>query len=147
MPIQQGATNAFTTGLPLGTYNFSTGTYYLALYTGAATLGPTTAAYTTDNEVSGGGYPAGGLELTVSVTPTTGADPSNTTTYWSFSNVTLTPAAFTCRGGLIYLNDGVDNPSVCVLDFGSDKTCSTSFQIQFPTATSTSAILRIQQGV
>lgn len=143
MPLQQGATNAFSTGLPLGQFNFGTDTFKIALYTGAATLGPTTGAYTTLNEITGTGYVAGGKTLTVSVQPTTGSNPDNTTTYWSFNDVTWNPAAFTCRGALIYKADGLTNPTVCVLDFGSDKTCTTSFTIQFPTPNSTSAILRI----
>lgn len=142
MPIQQGATNAFKTGLALATFNFSTDTFKIALYTGSATLGPTTAAYTTTNEISGTGYTAGGKLLTVSTTPTTGADPSNTTAYLSFADALWSPAAFTCRGALIYRVGG-SNTTVCVLDFGGDKVCATSFTVQFPVATSTSAIVRI----
>lgn len=142
MPITQGATNAFKTGLPSSTFNFASDTFKIALYTGAADLGPTTSAYTTTNEISGTGYSAGGLVLTVSVQPTIGSNPANTTAYLSFSNALWNPAAFTCRGALIYKSGG-GNPTVCVLDFGSDKTCTTTFEIQFPSATSTSAIIRI----
>jgi hypothetical protein len=142
MPIEQGATNAFKTGLPAGTFNFATDTFKMALYTGGATIGPTTAAYTTTNEITGTGYVAGGNVLTVSVQPTTGADPNNTVAYLSFSNVTWNPAAFTCRGALIYKVGG-GNPTVCVLDFGGDKTAVTSFEVQFPAANSTNAIIRI----
>jgi hypothetical protein len=140
--LLQGATNTFKTGLASATFNFNTDTFKIALYTGAATLGPTTAAYTATNEVTGTGYTAGGKTLTVTVAPTTGSDPNNTVMYLSFGNVTWTPAAFTCRGALIY-KVGTGNPAVCVLDFGSDKTCTTSFQVQFPTASSTSAIIRM----
>lgn len=143
MPIQQGATNTFKTGLASGTFNFSSDTFKIALYTGAANLGPTTTAYSATNEASGTGYVAGGETLTVSVTPTTGSDPNNTVAYLSFSDVTWSPAAFTCRGAVIYKYDGATNPAVCVLDFGGDKTCTASFQVQFPAATSTSAIIRI----
>lgn len=143
MPIQQGATNVFKTGLASGTFNFAVDTFKIALYTGNATLGPTTDSYTTANEISGTGYSAGGEVLVVTVTPTTGSDPSNTTAYLSFANATWNPAAFTCRGALIYKADGVTNPTVCVLDFGGDKTCTTAFEVQFPAATSTSAIVRI----
>jgi hypothetical protein len=144
MPIEQGATNQFKVGLASGQFNFSTDTFKMALYTGGATLGPTTAAYTTANEVpTGGGYTAGGEVLTVSVAPTTGPDPNNTTAYLSFANATWNPAAFTCRGALIYKVGG-GNPTVCVLDFGSDKTAVTSFQVQFPVADSTNAIIRIE---
>ena len=142
MPIEQGATNTFKTGLPSGTFNFATDTFKMALYTGAADIGPTTSAYTTLNEITGTGYTAGGNTLTVSVQPTTGSNPSNTVAYLSFSNVTWNPAAFTCRGAIIYKVGG-GNPTVCILDFGADKTCTTSFQVQFPTADSTNAIIRI----
>ena len=144
MPIDQGATNQFKVGMASGQFNFSTDTFKMALYTGGATLGPTTAAYTTTNEVaSGNGYTAGGEVLTVSVAPTTGSDPNNTTAYLSFANATWNPAAFTCRGALIYKVGG-GNPTVCVLDFGSDKTAVTSFQVQFPVADSINAIIRIE---
>ena len=142
MAIDQGATNQFKVGLASGQFNFSTDTFKIALYTGGASLGPTTAAYTSSNETSGTGYVAGGQALTVSVAPTTGTDPSNTTMYLSFSNVTWNPAAFTCRGALIYKVGG-GNPTVCVLDFGGDKTATTSFEVQFPTADSTNAIIRV----
>lgn len=143
MAIQQGATNAFKIGMASATFNFSSDTFFMALYTGAASIGPTTAAYTSANEVSGTGYTAGGKRVYVSVTPTIGADPSNTTVYLSFSDLLWSPAAFTCRGAIIY-KVGSGNPTVCVLDFGGDKTCTTSFSVQFPAASSTDAIIRIE---
>ena len=143
MPIEQGATNQFKVGLASSQFNFSTDTFKMALYTGGASIGPTTASYTTTNEITGTGYTAGGQTLTVSVAPTTGSNPNNTTMYLSFANVTWNPAAFTCRGAIIYKADGVTNPTVCILDFGGDKTCTTSFQVQFPAADSANAIIRI----
>ena len=142
MAIQQGATNVFKTGLASGTFNFGTDTFKIALYSGLATLEPTTSAYSTLNEITGTGYVAGGKVLTVSVQPTLGSNPDNTVAYWSFSNVTWNPAVFTARAALIYKVGG-SNPTVCVLDFGSDKTCTSIFTIQFPDANSTNAILRI----
>lgn len=143
MPIQQGATNAFKVGLATGGFNFNTDTFKIALYTGAADLGPTTAAYSPLNETGGTGYTAGGQTLTVTVAPTIGPIPTETVAYLSFANVTWNPAAFTCRGAVIYKADGVTNPTVCILDFGGDKTCTTQFQVQFPTANNTNAIIRI----
>jgi hypothetical protein len=137
MALQQGATDAFKTGLANGTYNFSTDSFKIALYTGSATLGPDTAVYTSLNEVVASGYSAGGIALPVSVTPTS----SNNVTYISFSNVTWN-GAITARGALIYKLGG-SNPTVCVLDFGSDKTSTISLTVQFPTANSSNAILRI----
>jgi hypothetical protein len=139
MAIQQTATNAFKTGLLNGTFNFNTDTFKIALYDGNATLGPTTATYTSANEASGGSYVAGGTTLTVSQTPTAGT--SGTVAYINFSNVTWT-GAITARGALIY-KVGSGNPTVCVLDFGADKTSVTSFLVQFPASTNTSAIIRL----
>lgn len=137
MAIQQGATDAFATGLMNGVYNFTTDSFKIALYTGSASLGPTTAIYTSANEVVATGYSAGGIALPVSVTPTS----ANNTTYISFSNVTWN-AALTASGALIYKFDGT-NPTVCVLDFGSEKISTATFTIQFPTANSSDAIIRI----
>jgi len=137
MAIQQGATNAFMTGLMNGTYNFTTGSFKIALYTGSASLGPDTAIYTVANEVVAAGYTAGGLALPVSVAPTS----SNDVTYISFSDVTWY-GPISARGALIY-QDGGSNPTVCVLDFGSNKTSTVSFTVQFPTANNTNAIIRI----
>lgn len=139
MAIQQGATDAFATGLMNGVYNFTTDSFKIALYTGSASLGPDTAVYTAGltSEVVATGYTAGGIALPVSVTPTS----ANNTTYISFSNVTWN-AALTASGALIYKSGGT-NPTVCVLDFGAAKTSTATFTIQFPTASSSDAIIRI----
>ena len=136
-------TNTFKTGLPSGAFNFNTGTsqvFKIALYTNAATLDATTTAYTSTGEVSGSGYTAGGQILVISQVPTVGA--TGTTAYWSFNNAVWTTAV-TARGALIYLANGTTNPAICVLDFGSDKTSTTTFTVQFPAITNTSAIIRI----
>lgn len=132
--------NAFLSGLMDGTYDFTSDTFKIALYTNAASLNNTTDVYTTDGEVVATGYTAGGETLAVSQVPiVNGTNPP--TAYISFSNVTWT-AAFTARGALIY-KSGSGNPTVCVLDFGNDKTSTTTFTVQFPAATNTSAIIRI----
>jgi hypothetical protein len=141
MAIAQGATNTFKVGLPSGTFNFSSGSFKIALYTGAASIGPDTTAYTTTGEVVASGYTAGGNALTVTQVPTIGNQSGNATAYLSFSNVTWT-SALTARGALIYQVGG-GNPTVCVLDFGADKTSTTTFTVQFPAATDTAAIIRI----
>jgi len=136
-------TNTFKTGLPSGTFNFNTGTtqvFKIALYTNAASLDANTLGYTSTGEVSASGYTAGGQILVISQVPTVGA--SGTTAYWSFNNAVWTTAV-TARGALIYLADGLTNPAICVLDFGSDKTSTSTFTVQFPAVTNTSAIIRI----
>jgi hypothetical protein len=137
-------TNTFKVGLLDGTFNFDTGTsqvFNIALYTNAATLDATTTAYTSVGEVSGSGYTAGGQALAVSQIPTVGSG-TGTIAYLSFSNVSWTTAV-TARGALIYLSNGTTNPAICVLDFGADKSSSTTFTVQFPNPSNTSAIIRI----
>ena len=134
------ACNTFKTGLMNGTFNFTSGTFYIALYTNNATLDATTTAYTTTGEVSATGYTAGGRVLTISQTPTIGNQTGAATSYISFSNAAWT-SALTARGALIYKSG--DNGAICVLDFGADKTSTTTFTVQFPAITNTSAIIRI----
>ena len=130
------ACNTFKIGIMNGTFNFTSNTFYMALYTNAASLDAATTAYTSSGEVVATGYTAGGLALTVAQTPTVGN--SGNTAYISFNNAVWT-SALTARGALIYTSGG----AVCVLDFGSDKTSSTTFTVQFPASTNTSAIIRI----
>ena len=118
--------------------------YKLALYTNSASFTAATTAYTTSNEVSASGsYSAGGGSLT-NVTPTT----SGTTAFTDFADLTLTSATITARGALIYNTQagggsGTTN-TVVVLDFGSDKSSTSGdFQVVFPTADATNAIIRI----
>jgi hypothetical protein len=134
------ACNVFKTGLMNGTFNFTSGTFKIALYTNAATLDATTTAYTAIGETSGGSYSAGGQNLVIAQTPTVGSNGGNTA-YISFNNAAWT-GAITARGALIYLS-GSGNPAVCVLDFGNDKTSSSTFTVQFPPINNTSAIIRI----
>jgi hypothetical protein len=122
-----------------GTFNFTSGTFYIALYTNAASLDATTTAYTSTGEVVASGYTAGGLALSIAQTPTVGN--SGNIAYISFSNAVWN-SALTARGALIYQNT-TGNPAVCVLDFGSDKTSNSTFTVQFPNPSNTSAIIRI----
>ena len=137
MAITQTTCTSFKVELLTGTHDFSSDTFKIALYTGAATLGADTTAYSASNEVSASGYAAGGNTLTVSTTPTS----SSTTAYVSFANTSWS-SAFTARGALIY-NSSKSNKAVAVLDFGADKTSSATFTVTFPTADATSAIVRI----
>lgn len=141
MAITQAMCTSFKVELLQGVHNFtaSTGdTFKIALYTSSASLDATTTAYTTSNEVVGTGYTAGGNTLT-NVTPTS----SGTTAFTDFADTTWSTATITARGALIY-NSTDSNKSVCVLDFGSDKTSTAgNFTIVFPTADASNAIIRI----
>jgi hypothetical protein len=149
MAIAQTATTSFKVELLQAVHNFGpTGadTYHIALYTGAASIGPNTTVYTTDGEVSdvGTGYTAGGEQLTIAVSPTSGNNSLGVpTAYISFTNATWPSATFTARGALIY-NVTQGNKSVAVLDFGADKSVAgDTFQVIFPAPDANSAIVRI----
>ena len=126
--------NVFKEGLFTASFNFSSETFRLALYTNAVNLNDNTTEYTTTGEASGGNYVAGGQVLTPTVAEENGV------AYLTFADVSWT-GAITARGALIYKVGA--NGAVCVLDFGSDKTSVTTFQVQFPAATSNSAIIRL----
>ena len=147
MTIAQTSTTSFKVELLQAIHSFgptSPDTFKIALYTAASTIGAATTVYTTTAEVVGTGYTAGGNTLVISTSPTSGNNTANIpTAFVSFSNTSWTSASFTARGALIY-NSTEGNKSVAVLDFGADKTVSNdTFQIIFPTADATSAIVRI----
>lgn len=125
-----------------GVHNFSTGgnTFKLALYDNSASFTAATTAYTTTNEVgASGSYALGGGALT-NVTPTS----TGTTALTDFADLSFTTATITARGALIYNDTAVGDPTVAVLDFGSDKTSTAgTFTIVFPSPTATGAIIRI----
>ena len=141
MAITQAMCTSFKAEILKGVHNFTAASdqFKLALYTSSASLGAGTTAYTSSNEVSGTGYTAKGAFLT-SVTPTT----PSTTALTDFNDLTFSSATITARGALIYNEAATSDPSVCVLDFGGDKTSTSGdFTIQFPTADASNAIIRI----
>jgi hypothetical protein len=144
MTIAQTTTTSFRVELFEAVHDFTTDTFKIALYTGAADIGPGTTAYTSTGETSGTGYTAGGNTLTVTTLPTSGNNTYDVpTAYVSFGNTSWSGASFTARGALIY-NASKSNKSVAVLDFGADKTVSgNTFTVQFPAADPNSAIVRI----
>jgi len=134
---------SFKQQLLQGVHNFTNGTgntFKLALYDNSASFTAATTAYTATNEVANSGsYAAGGGVLT-NVTPTT----SGTTAFTDFADLTFTSATITARGALIYNDTVAGDPAVVVLDFGSDKASTAGdFQIVFPTADASTAIIRI----
>ena len=144
MAITSAICNSFKQEVLVGTHNFTatTGhTFKIALFTSSATLGASTTAYSTSNEItnsSGTAYTAGGATLT-SVTPAL----SGSTAVCDFNDVSFSSASFTANGALIY-NDTQSDKAVAVIAFGGDKTVSSgTFTIQFPAADATNAIIRI----
>lgn len=149
MAITQAMATSFKVDLLNGIHAFGTtvaragttaDTFKIALFTSSATLGASTTAYSSTNEVANGnGYTTGGNTLSVSQVPTS----TSTTAWLDFSDTTWSTSTITARGALIY-NDTQSDKAVAVLDFGSDKSSSSGdFTIVFPTADSSNAIIRI----
>ena len=149
MAIVQTQTTSFKVELLTGIHNFGTGvvraattadTFKIALYTSDVSLNATTPTYATSDEASGTGYIAGGNTLTISHVPTS----TDTTAFLSFSTTSWASSTISARGALIY-NSTQGDKSVAVLDFGDDKTTNDqTLSIEFPTANSSSAIIRIE---
>jgi hypothetical protein len=135
MSIVQTQTTSFKKELYQAVHNLATDTLKIALYTGNASLNADTTVYTTANEVVASGYTAGGNTLT-GVTISS----ADYTAYVNFANTAWT-AAITARCALIY-NVTQGNKSIAVIDFGADKTSTTTFTITMPPNTSTTALIR-----
>jgi hypothetical protein len=131
----QTQTTSFKSECWQAIHNLLTDTLKIALYTGNANLDSTTTTYSATNEITGSGYTAGGATLT-GVT----LDTSGYIVYCDFNDPSWT-GSLTARYALIY-NSSKANRSVAVLDFGADKTSSTTFTITLPANTATTALLR-----
>ena len=149
-----GLTSALCTSFKVelleGDQDFTNGAdaYKVALMKANASITGTYDATTTNySDVTGnsdelaatGGYSTGGFALT-NVNPTS----TGTTAFTDFSaNASWGSATFTTRGCIIY-NTSDGNSAVCVINFGADYSVSGgTFEIQWPAADSTNAIIRI----
>jgi len=133
--ILQTQTTSFKKELYQGIHDLSTDTIKIALYTAAADLNAATTVYSSTDEVVASGYTAGGQVMTGVAISSDGY-----TAYVNWDNVSWTTAV-TARCALMY-NVTQGNKSVAVLDFGSDKTSTTTFLITMPANTSTAALIR-----
>lgn len=134
--------NSFKKELLEGKHNFTVSTgdkFKLALYTSSATLGKSTTAFTSTNQVAASGsYVSGGGALV-----NAGTSLASNTAIVDFNNLSFTSATITARGALIY-NTSNSNTAVCVLNFSTDKSSTSgTFTIQFPAFTTSAAIIRI----
>ena len=149
---------SFKVELLQGKHDFTNGQdqFKLALFTNSAEptqgsfggsgteMDESVTDYSANNEVGNSGdYTAGGGTLT-NQTPTS----SGTTAFADFSDKTYGSSTITARGAIIYNTQTAGGSSttdaVLVLDFGGDKSSSSGdFQIVFPTADASNAIIRI----
>jgi hypothetical protein len=134
--------DSFKQELFTATHNFNTtsgNTFYLSLYTTVTGFSASTTNYITTNEASGTGYTAGGTSLGLASTVTV----AQSISFISFNNATFSTATLSASCCLIY-NTTQSKKAVVVLDFTTTQTATNgNFTIQFPTANSTSAVLRI----
>ena len=136
MSIIQTQTTSFKAELYQGVHDLTTDVIKIALYTASADLNEDTTVYNSTNEVPNTGtYVAGGAQLT----PIT-VSSSGYTAYVGLPNISWT-GVITARCALIY-NSTQGNKSIAVLDFGSDKTSTTTFTITMPANTATAALIR-----
>ena len=142
MAITQAMCTSFKKELLEAKHNFLNSggsTFKIALYTSSATLSAATTAYSATNEVSGTNYTAAGNTLT-RIDPSS----SGTTALTDFADTTWSSSTITARGAVIYNDTASGDPSVLVLNFGSDKASSSGdFTIAFPAADASNAIIRI----
>ena len=135
--IVQTQTTSFKAELYEGIHDLIDDTIKIALFNANADLTANTTAYSTNQEVTGTGYTAGGNTFTGATVRSSG-----TTAYVSFDNTSWSSASFTSRGALIY-NSSKANRSIAVLNFGSDKIVANgTLTIEFPSNDVTSAIIR-----
>ena len=135
MSIVQTQTTSFKAELYQGVHDLTTDVIKIALYTASADLNEATTIYSSTNEVVASGYTAGGNVLT----PVT-VSSSGYTAFVGFPNTSWT-ATLTARCALIY-NVTQGNKAIAVLDFGSDKTSTTTFTITMPANTASTALIR-----
>ena len=110
--------------------------YRIAFYSAAAKIGPTTKAYTTDGEIKGIGYTAGGVALKGHRTGIIGKN-----AFITFDDVILKSATFSAAGAMIY-NASKGNAALIVLNIGSEKhVYNSTFELKFPKPTETSALI------
>jgi hypothetical protein len=150
LAIGQTLATSFKVEILDGIHNFGVGvirattaadTFKIALYTTLATLNSTTTVYTTQDEVTGTGYVAGGNTLVISQAPT--STNTETVAWLNFENSSWPNATFSADGALIY-NSTQGNKAVAILNFGSTKTTANqTFTVTFPASTSSAAIIRI----
>ena len=140
--IAQTLTTSFKQQLLTATHDFTPTTgdvFKMALYLPTADIGADTTVYIATGEITGTGYSAGGIVITTIAPTSTG-----TTAFTSFLTATFTGLVNSSIAGALIYNSTKSNKTVAVLDFGGMKisTVAVPLVITFPTASSTTAIIR-----
>ena len=140
-----------------GSSSIGADTFKVAMFTSSRTdANEDLTGYTTSNEVTGTAYSAGGAALgsvTLGLADNSGSTPTAfldfADTTWSTSTISSARCAMIYNSTLSTAGTGGDvthsaYPTVCVLDFGGDKSSSDGdFTIQYPANDANNAIIRI----
>lgn len=138
MAIVKGLTTSFRREMLQGVHNITVDSVKIALYGAAASLGKSTTAYSTTNEIAGIGYTAGGQV----VTGMTIADAVDVV-YATFDTPQWSNTTISARAALLY-NASKANRSIAVIDFRDlISTVGEVFRIDLPNANARDAIIRI----
>ena len=155
MANTQAMTTSFMGELMTATHNFGTApvrasgatdAFKAALYLTSATVNASTTAYSASNEVSGAGYVAGGVAVTMG-TPPTATNASATagvafvTPSASITYTTVTLA--TAFDAVLIYNSTQSDKAVSVHTFGSQTVTAGTFTLTMPTNNTTDALIRL----
>ena len=117
-------------------------TFKMALYTTAGSIGASTTAYSSTNELEGtGNYTAGGATVTNATAPNS----SGTTAFWTPS-ASVSWTSFTSSeafdAALLY-NSTNSNKAVATFTFSSQSITSGTFSLTMPTNDSSAGLIRL----
>ncbi len=155
MANTQSMCTSFMGELMTGTHNFGTApvratgatdAFKAALYLASATVNAATTAYTVSGEVSGTGYTAGGVAVTMATPPT--ATNSSATAGVAFvtpsASITYTSVTLTTAfDAVLIYNSTQSDKAVSVHTFGSQTITAGTFTLTMPTNNTTDALLRL----
>lgn len=145
MAILTGAGQKFMEELPLGIHTLDEGSpddvIKLALFGPNASIGPNTDSYTTNGEVAGGGYTAGGVILTTGLiivgrigsVRAGGVQMADIPYIQPVDDTTITVASVAVRGAMLY-NASQSNRNIFTLDFGQIVSPSIGLTINWAVA-------------
>jgi len=117
-----------------------------ALYLASATMNASATAYTVTGEVSGTGYSAGGVAVTMGTVPT--ATNSSATAGVAFvtpsASITYTTVTLaTAFDAVLLYNSTQGNTAVSVHTFGSQTISAGTFTLTMPANTTSTALIRL----
>jgi len=117
-----------------------------ALYLASATMNASATVYTVTGEVSGTGYSAGGVAVTMGTVPT--ATNSSATAGVAFvtpsASITYTTVTLaTAFDAVLLYNSTQGNTAVSVHTFGSQTVTAGTFTLTMPSNTTTTALIRL----